>query len=248
MGKEPTTLEIKRDEFFKGLGRDPAEALRHWKRLKSNEQLLVFTYIAMSYGMDFAKHFKAHADKRERPDLYYTVTNLPYVDHQYLTKRGYKFRGVIGNTDMEVWVHPSGHEYWRIPPAKAAPPQPPPPTPSQTPVPPEIDELRGYIKAFTERKNDLLDEAKRIEDRRPTLTGQQYKDLRKKWWQDYNDADEELDDLITEILSDLRTSLTPAERTVFDADVVKLKNLWSSWPGAAMSPPPWGSQRGEQGR
>ena len=245
MGKEPTAQEIKRDEFLKGLGRDPAEALRHWRRLKSNEQLIVFTYIGMAYGIDFAKHFKAHADQRDRPELYYTVSNLPYVDHQYLINRGYKLRGRIGNTDGEVWVHPSGHEYWRIPAAKATPPQPLPPKPPEPPVPPEIDELRGYIKAFTERKNDLIDQAKKIEDRRPTLKGPQYKDLRQQWWQGYTDADDELDYIFDEILPELRASLTTAERVVFDAEVSKLKSLWSAWPAAAMNPPPWGSLRGE---
>jgi hypothetical protein len=74
MGKDTADVDAKRGEFLAKLGLIPAEALRYWKRLKPGEDMLVISYMAMTYGLDFAKMFKQKADANARPDLSYTVT------------------------------------------------------------------------------------------------------------------------------------------------------------------------------
>ena len=253
MGKDPADVKAERGEFLAKLGLNPAEALRYWKRLKPKEDLIVISYMTMAYGVDFAKMFKQKADANARPDLSYTVTNLPYVTSHWLTQRGYKFQRKVGNSDMEIWVHPSGHEYWRIPAAKAAPQQPipgknPPTVPPLPPDPhvhPDVEEMRMYVKEFTKRKNELVDKAKRIEALRPTLTRPQYDKLRQEWWDQYQADDEDHDDILNEVVPDLGDGLTPAERKLLDDEIQKFKDIWSSWPFPSMNPPKWGTQPGE---
>src|SRR4051794_30676282 len=91
-----------RGQFLAGLGQDPAEALRYWPKLTAAERAEVVAQMARAYGRDFAKQFQQEADRHRRPDLVVRVTNLPSDTPEYLSKRGYKRRGTVGNTDMEI--------------------------------------------------------------------------------------------------------------------------------------------------
>ena len=58
MGDELTRDQVKRDDFLRDLASDPQKALRHWKRLKPGEDVVVITIMTLTYGHTFAQHFK----------------------------------------------------------------------------------------------------------------------------------------------------------------------------------------------
>ena len=237
MSDKLTPAQIKRDEFLRNLAIDPGEALRHWKRLKPGEPLVVITYMAMYYGLEFATHFKTEANKRKRPDLVIEVTNLPSVTPASLAKRGYKLQRVLrGLTDMQIWVHPTGREVWLIPPAKATPPAPVSPPPP--PLHPDVEEVKTYAGEYTKRKNEMIRNARNIEARRGSLTKAQYDELRKQWWKEYEAWDEELDDIMDEVIPEMDDTLTDSEEQQKKKAIEALKAIRQSWPRDVMDPNP----------
>jgi hypothetical protein len=215
MPDEPTL--IKRDNFLRSLGLQPAEALRHWKRLKSGESIMVVTYMALYYGLDFAKHFKKEADKRKRPDIQMFFTNLPWPTPENLKKQGFKCWNNCRSQpftfidNLQIWVHPTGKEVWRILPAKAAPPTSVVSQPVQPD--PDIEEIRQYVKEYSERKDKLNLHARQLEGRRSKLSPQEYRRLVQEYWiNEYEPWDDDIDMILDEAIPSMTGQLTPQEQ------------------------------------
>jgi hypothetical protein len=244
MGDALTKEQVKRNDFLRMLALNPGEALRHWKKLRAGEPMIVITYMTLAYGVDFARHFKEQADKRQRPDLLITVTNLPSITPDSLTKRGFKFQQRVGNSDLEIWVNPTGQEVWRIPASKATPPvavapaQPLPPA-KKPPVHPDIEELRMYVRQYSKRKTDIIEEGRKIEKRRSGLTKQQYGKLRDEWWEIQQGWEEEIDDIFDEVIPEMTDKLTADEENEKKALIKQLAELRSIWPRDVFEPPPF---------
>jgi hypothetical protein len=116
----------------------------------------------------------------------------------------------MGNTDMEIWVHPSGNEVWRIPPGKAVPPTS---VVSKPPaVHPDIEELQIYVTQYSKRHGDLIHDARNIESQRSTLSEQRYEQLRDDWDKVYYGFEDELNDILKEVIPDMDGVLTPEEQ------------------------------------
>jgi hypothetical protein len=245
MGDELTRQQAERDDFLRKLAQDPSEALRHWKRLKPGEPTKVIISMAMTYGPAFAQHFKQEADRNKRPDTSYTVTNAPGVTPESLTKQGFKFSKWLAPPDqpggwpaMSVWVHPSGKEVWLIQgPAKATPPASLAPK-QAPPIHPDIESVQFYVKEYAERRADLIREGRDLEARRSALGKQEYDRLRKEWFDELYDWQDELDDTMGEILTERTDDLMRDELEKKNAEINRLKAQAISWPTEALGPDP----------
>jgi hypothetical protein len=237
MGDELTRDQVKRDDFLRDLASDPQKALRHWKRLKPGEDIVVIYYMTLTYGHTFAQHFKKEADRDKRPDLRYSVTNRADVTPETLTKQGFKFREWLvrpevqerGWPSMSVWVHPAGKEIWLIQSAKAAPPTPV----AAKPVHPDIEEMQTYVSQYAARKADMIRKAREIDARRSSLSQSQFEQARKEWWDDYKGWNDELDDIMDKVIPAMKDDdLTPDERKQKKTEIDKLKAMRKpeSWP------------------
>lgn len=106
---------IKRDDFLRRLAQKPTDALYLWRRLNSSEKTVLVTYMAMEYGLGFAKHFYLYASTRRDPERHVLITNLVSTTPEKLTAQGYRLAETSGR--MQIWVHPSNREVWRFPPS-----------------------------------------------------------------------------------------------------------------------------------
>jgi hypothetical protein len=195
--------------------------------------------MAFYFGIDFAKRFKENADKHQRPDLVIYVTNAPNVTPQSLLSRGFKLqRTTTTLSTMQFWVHPNGNEVWLITPAKFTPSAPPAPAPLpvQPKVHPDIEEIRGYVAEYSQRKTDMIAGARMIEARKNSLSPQQYKAQRDQWWQQYEAWDQELDDITDQVIPDMDGDLTPQEQELKRQEIDNLNKIRESWPRDVMEP------------
>ena len=165
-----TPQQVQRDNFLRSLAIQPGQALRYWKRLSSGEQAVVVTYMTAFYDTNFAKHFMAEANRRQRPDLTITITNNPeWVNSPLKGKpaREWKLQRTVG--EVKIWVHPTGDELWLLPAPKAVEPPAatPPPVAPSTPSPashPDVQDAHAWADNLEARRDDLWEEAIRLKN------------------------------------------------------------------------------------
>ena len=107
-------------ERLRALGRNPAEAIKHWSQLDQGERVVVVTYMSLHYDVAFTKLFVEETKHRKRPEETIVVTNDRLLTPAKLQGAGYQRRGDFGGTI--VWVHPSGKQIWLMAPPRALPP------------------------------------------------------------------------------------------------------------------------------
>ena len=107
MGDELTRDQVKRDDFLRDLASDPQKALRHWKRLKPREDIVVIYYMTLTYGHTFAQHFKKEADRDKRPDLHYSVTNRARCNSRNFDQARIQIQGVAFEAFRRLALHVS---------------------------------------------------------------------------------------------------------------------------------------------
>jgi hypothetical protein len=151
-----TRRQVARDEHLRDLARRPGLALHEWRRLSEGERMAVVTYMTIYYSAEFASHFLETTRKRPRPEELIHITNLPDRTPEALTRQGYRFAGRMGNSELQIWVHPSGREVWLLPPssppaqqapAEATPVAGPPENPNHIDLPANPSAVYGAVTA-----------------------------------------------------------------------------------------------------
>ena len=240
---DPATHQLGRERFLKNLASDPQEALRYWKKLKAGEDAIVLNEMERKYGSDFSREFKKTVSAKKRPDLYYMVTNVNYITPESLKRGGYKLKSSISTlSTLEIWVHPSGKEIWRISSAQGAPPAavkpkqvPPPPPP---PTHPDVEEVEIYAEQYAKRKQEMIESARRLEASRSALPKDAYEKQRGEWWKEYEAWDSEIDEIFSEIVPEMQDTLLPAELIRKQDALNELRDLQLTWPADVMDPKP----------
>jgi hypothetical protein len=226
MANNLTPEQIKRDDFLRRLAIEPGEGLRQWKRLNQGERLVVVTYMKFFYDLEFALHFMKEADRRQRPDLVITVTNLPDVTPASLSTRGFKFQRTIGRT--QVWVHPTGNEVWLLPSPKAAPPAPVVPQPVRPH--PDIEEVQLYVTEYSQRKDEMITKYRKLKAQKSRLSQQEFERLLAEWTDEYSQWADDLKETLDITIPSMNGQLTPQEQADKQKDIDRLKALHDDWP------------------
>ena len=131
---------------------------------------MVVMYMPMYYDTNFAKHFMAEANRRQRPDLTITITSNPEWANSPLKgkpAREWKLQRTVG--EVKIWVHPTGDELWLLPAPKAVEPPAatPPPVAPSTPSPashPDVQDAHAWADDLEARRDDLWAEAIRLKN------------------------------------------------------------------------------------
>ena len=233
--QELTKRQLTRDNFLRNLAASPDAALRYWRRLRPGEQTIVVTYMAIFYGLTFARRFLAGASSRSHPETVITITNVPGLTPAQLEARGYRRAG--GDDNIQFWVHPSGNEIWILSPSKK-------PTTevqgerseTQDPI---VMEAHGQADAFTAARDRLI---KQLAELKSKIGTPEYAQLYQQYWKAFTDWQEALNPIIDEKLAEWESEVEPEMQAKLKEQIDRLKGLirWKQeeWPQSVRDLPP----------
>ena len=233
---DPSSRDIARADYLRGLAMRPAEAFAAWRHLNPPEQFLVISQMGMFYDIGFVRTFQAMAAKHVRPSVEITITNAPRIEHSPPALRAAGFCLQPGSSGTQYWVHPSGRQVWLIAPPKSLPP------PSLFPqaLIPEIagEDLLGQADQLVQRHRMLEQKAGEIKRRRVSRnqSTKDYYESRSYWWQDHATWSRDVGSFESEWSPAALSRLSPAERAELQQRMQALKTLAGVAPQTMLEP------------
>lgn len=209
-----THRQVNRDNFLRYLAANPGEALDRWPRLRPGEDLIVVQYMVLDYGLAFATEFRKETQrpKRMHPIV---VTNRPEYSPQYLPRRGFRLAGTKGNTDVQVWVHPTGQEVWWLPATKATPLITRPEDPAITQAQIWADEASAARDKIVRLANELKISTGRSD----------YSRLARQFWDEFQKWQDDLNWMMEDALPPLKDEVNAHDRDAIEAQIDRVKRL-----------------------
>ncbi len=219
---------IARDDYLRRLAASPGDALLRWRRLQPGDRMAVANYMALFYGLGFARRFVEEGTRRRHPETVITVTN--WQTPEYLRARGYVF--AESNGYVQFWVHPSGNETWVLPsasPARSATAvEEKEPAPAQDPG---VQEAQAYADDFTAGRDRLVDQLAQL---RRSVGTPEYARLFRQYFQAFDEWQNQLNPIIDERIAQLEHEADPQSKEVLAEQIQRLRDLlrWKQeeWP------------------